>query len=99
MFHTLGRNGVNIRAIAQGSSEKNISTVIATADVRKSINILHEEFFETSYKQVNLFIKIGTGTRNQTTGAIATANELSAKSIAFAGKGSRTECSRNQLYK
>lgn len=60
MFHTLGRNGVNIRAIAQGSSEKNISTVIATADVRKSINILHEEFFETSYKQVNLFI-IGTG--------------------------------------
>ena len=60
MFSTLGRNGVNIRAIAQGSSEKNISTVIATKDVRKSINVLHEEFFETTYKQVNLFI-IGTG--------------------------------------
>ncbi len=60
MFSTMGRNGVNIRAIAQGSSEKNISTVIATKDVRKSINVLHEEFFETTYKQVNLFI-IGTG--------------------------------------
>ncbi|MGK2864043.1 MAG: bifunctional aspartate kinase/homoserine dehydrogenase I [Chitinophagaceae bacterium] len=60
MFSTMGRNGVNIRAIAQGSSEKNISTVISTKDVRKSINVLHEEFFETTYKQVNLFI-IGTG--------------------------------------
>jgi bifunctional aspartokinase / homoserine dehydrogenase 1 len=60
MFSTMGKNGVNIRAIAQGSSEKNISAVIATKDVRKSINVLHEEFFETTYKQVNLFI-IGTG--------------------------------------
>ena len=56
MFHVLGRNGVNIRAIAQGSSERNISAVIASADVRKAINVLHEEFFETTYKQVNLFI-------------------------------------------
>ena len=60
MFSAMGRNGVNIRAIAQGSSEKNISAVIATADVRKSINLLHEEFFETTYKQVNLFV-VGTG--------------------------------------
>ncbi|HMU45873.1 MAG TPA: bifunctional aspartate kinase/homoserine dehydrogenase I [Chitinophagaceae bacterium] len=60
MFGALGRNGVNIRAIAQGSSEKNISTVISTHDVRKAINVLHEEFFETTYKQVNLYI-IGTG--------------------------------------
>jgi aspartokinase/homoserine dehydrogenase 1 len=56
MFSALGRNGVNIRAIAQGSSEKNISAVIATKDVKKAINVLHEEFFETTYKQVNLFI-------------------------------------------
>jgi len=56
MFGALGRNGVNVRAIAQGSSERNISAVIATADVKKAINILHEEFFETAYKQVNLFI-------------------------------------------
>ncbi len=56
MFSALGRNGVSIRAIAQGSSERNISAVIATADVKKAINVLHEEFFETTYKQVNLFI-------------------------------------------
>ena len=56
MFSALGRNGVNIRAIAQGSSERNISVVISTADVKKAINVLHEDFFETTYKQVNLFI-------------------------------------------
>ena len=56
MFGAMGRNGVNVRAIAQGSSERNISAVIATADVKKAINILHEEFFETTYKQINLFI-------------------------------------------
>ena len=56
MFGSLGRNGVNIRAIAQGSSERNISAVIASDDVKKAINVLHEEFFETTYKQINLFI-------------------------------------------
>ncbi len=56
MFGALGRNGVNVRAIAQGSSERNISAVIAAPDVKKAINILHEEFFETTYKQLNLFI-------------------------------------------
>ncbi len=56
MFSALGKNGVNIRAIAQGSSEKNISAVITAPDVKKAINVLHEEFFETTYKQVNLFI-------------------------------------------
>ncbi|RYY90725.1 MAG: bifunctional aspartate kinase/homoserine dehydrogenase I [Chitinophagaceae bacterium] len=59
-FSELGRNGINIRAIAQGSSERNISTVIAGTDVRKAINVLHESFFETEYKQVNLFI-VGAG--------------------------------------
>jgi aspartokinase/homoserine dehydrogenase 1 len=60
MFGSLGRNGVNVRAIAQGSSERNISAVIATSDVKKTINVLHEEFFETTHKQLNLFIA-GTG--------------------------------------
>jgi bifunctional aspartokinase / homoserine dehydrogenase 1 len=60
MFGVLGRNGVNIRAIAQGSSERNISAVILQSDVRKALNVLHEEFFETSYKQINLFL-VGTG--------------------------------------
>jgi len=61
LFGALGRNGVNVRAIAQGSSERNISAVIAAGDVKKAINVLHEEFFETSYRQLNLFI---TGTGN-----------------------------------
>jgi aspartokinase/homoserine dehydrogenase 1 len=56
MFGALGRNGVNVRAIAQGSSERNISAVIAAADVKKAINVLHEEFFEATYRQLNLFI-------------------------------------------
>lgn len=60
MFGALGRNGINVRAIAQGSSEKNISAVIAFSDVRKAINVLHEAFFETTYKQLNVFIA-GTG--------------------------------------
>ena len=60
LFGALGHNGVNIRAIAQGASERNISTVIRADDVRKAINVLHEEFFEATYKQVNLFI-LGPG--------------------------------------
>lgn len=60
MFGVMGRNGINVRAIAQGSSERNISAVISTTDVKKAINVLHEEFFETTYKQVNLFVA-GTG--------------------------------------
>ncbi|MES2328094.1 MAG: bifunctional aspartate kinase/homoserine dehydrogenase I [Bacteroidota bacterium] len=60
MFGVLGRNGINVRAIAQGSSEKNISAVLSSFDVKKAINVLHEEFFETTYKQLNVFIA-GTG--------------------------------------
>ncbi len=60
MFGALGRNGINVRAIAQGSSEKNISAVLSATDVKKAINVLHEEFFETTYKQLNVFIA-GTG--------------------------------------
>ncbi|GAA4289435.1 bifunctional aspartate kinase/homoserine dehydrogenase I [Aestuariibaculum suncheonense] len=56
MFSTLGRNNINIRAIAQGASEKNISTVIAEKDVKKALNTLHEQFFESKTKQLNVFI-------------------------------------------
>lgn len=56
MFSTLGKNNVNIRAIAQGASEKNISVVIEKKDVKKALNILHEQFFEVKTKQLNLFI-------------------------------------------
>ena len=56
MFSALGRNNVNIRAIAQGSSEKNISAVINKYDAKKALNILHEQFFEEITKQLNLFV-------------------------------------------
>ncbi|MUP47493.1 bifunctional aspartate kinase/homoserine dehydrogenase I [Gramella sp. BOM4] len=56
MFSALGNNNINIRAIAQGSSERNISAVIAKKDVMKSLNTLHEQFFEVPSKEVNLFI-------------------------------------------
>ena len=56
MFSALGRNNVNIRAIAQGASEKNISAVINKRDAKKALNILHEQFFEERIKQLNLFV-------------------------------------------
>jgi len=60
MFGCLGNNAINIRAIAQGSSEKNISIVISEKDTKKAVNVLHEEFFESEIKQVHLFL-CGTG--------------------------------------
>ena len=56
MFSALGKNNINIRAIAQGASEKNISAVIDTKNVRKALNSLHEVFFTINYKKLNLFI-------------------------------------------
>lgn len=60
MFSTLGKNNINIRAIAQGASERNISAVIDKKDVKKTLNVLHERFFEVKTKQLNVFI-IGIG--------------------------------------
>ena len=60
MFSTLGKNNVNIRAIAQGASERNISVVINENDVKKALNTLHERFFEDNIKQLNLFV-MGVG--------------------------------------
>jgi aspartokinase/homoserine dehydrogenase 1 len=64
MFNTLGQNGVSIKAIAQGSSERNISVVISQSDLKKSVNILHESFFLTETRTVNLFV-IGVGNVGQ----------------------------------
>lgn len=60
MFSTLGRNNINIRAIAQGASERNISAVINKKDVKKALNSLHEVFFEDNFVQLNLFV-MGVG--------------------------------------
>ncbi len=56
MFSSLGKNNVNVRAIAQGSSEKNISAVINKKDAKKALNTLHEQFFGERIKQLNLFV-------------------------------------------
>lgn len=64
MFSALGRNNVNIRAIAQGASEKNISAVITHKDIKKALNTLHAEFFEDQTKQLNLFV-VGVGNVGQ----------------------------------
>jgi aspartokinase/homoserine dehydrogenase 1 len=61
LFNIIGKNGVNVRAIAQGASELNISWVVKTSDLRKTLNVVHEGFFLTSYKELNLFL-IGVGT-------------------------------------
>jgi bifunctional aspartokinase / homoserine dehydrogenase 1 len=60
MFGALGINGINIRAIAQGSSERNISIVIDNRNVKKALNVLHERFFASENKKLNVFV-IGTG--------------------------------------
>lgn len=91
MFSALGKNGVNIRAIAQGSSERNISTVIALSDVNKAVNVLHEAFFETTYKLVNVFIagagNVGSkllGQLNQQLEYLKSRNRLNVKIVGLA---------------
>ena len=59
-FHALGRNGINIVAIAQGSTETNISAVISSADEGKALNAIHNAFFFAQQRSVNLFL-VGTG--------------------------------------
>lgn len=61
MFEALGREGINIRAIAQGSSEKNVSAVVQTEYVNDAIRAIHQEFFGSNTKRINLFIA-GYGT-------------------------------------
>ncbi|MCL4139823.1 UNVERIFIED_CONTAM: hypothetical protein GTU68_036464 [Idotea baltica] len=60
LFSTLGRNGVNIEAIAQGSSELNISFAVKSRDEEKALNLIHDTFFHNTIKTLNLFI-VGTG--------------------------------------
>ena len=56
LFSALGANNINIRAIAQGSSERNISIVIDSINTQKALNTLHENFFEEQVKELHLFI-------------------------------------------
>lgn len=61
LFGTLGRSGISVIACAQGASETNISFVVDSAFLRKSLNVLHDSFFLSEYKVLNLFI-CGVGT-------------------------------------
>lgn len=65
MMAALGRRGVTVRAVAQGSSDRNISVIVASSEVKSAIRFIHTEFFEKSqYKDINLFIA-GYGTVGQ----------------------------------
>lgn len=61
LFGTLGRSGISVIACAQGASETNISFVVDGKFLRKSLNVIHDSFFLSEYKELNLFI-CGVGT-------------------------------------
>ena len=61
LFSTLGRNGISVLACAQGSSEHNISMIVERKFLRKSLNVIHDSFFLSEFKELNLFI-CGIGT-------------------------------------
>lgn len=56
VFGALGANGINVIAIAQGASERNISVVIDKKDEKKAVNVLHERFFSDATKKIHLFV-------------------------------------------
>ncbi len=60
LFQALGKNGINVVAIAQGSSELNISVVVPAADETKALNAIHDAFFLSDTKTVHLFV-VGVG--------------------------------------
>lgn len=60
LFQSLGKNGINVAAIAQGSSELNISVVISRLDESKALNVMHEAFFLSHTKTIHLFM-VGCG--------------------------------------
>ncbi|MCD8102935.1 MAG: bifunctional aspartate kinase/homoserine dehydrogenase I [Alistipes sp.] len=56
LFGTLGRNGINVIACAQGASETNISFVVQEKSLRKAMNVIHDSFFLSEYQVLNIFI-------------------------------------------
>ncbi|MCR4860446.1 MAG: bifunctional aspartate kinase/homoserine dehydrogenase I [Bacteroidales bacterium] len=61
LFSTLGRNGISIIALAQGATESNISFIVERRQLRKSLNVIHDNFFLSEYQELNLFV-CGIGT-------------------------------------
>ena len=56
LFNTLGRNGINVIACAQGASETNISFVIDLKNLRKALNVIHDSFFLSETQVINMFL-------------------------------------------
>mgnify|MGYP004448581335 FL=1 len=61
LFNAVGKNGINVYAIAQGASEVNISFVVKQEDLKKTLNVVHDSFFLSQYKVLHLFLA-GVGT-------------------------------------
>ncbi|SHG91388.1 bifunctional aspartate kinase/homoserine dehydrogenase I [Pedobacter caeni] len=86
LFNALGRNGVNVRAIAQGSSEYNISVIISKPDLSKAVNAVHDAFYANLKRTLHVFC-LGTGNIGKTLFAqleaqmdfLATNNDLQVK--------------------
>ncbi len=86
MFEAIGRRNITIRAIAQGSSEKNVSAVVYTKDAAEAIRAIHQEFFGSSERCINLFIA-GWGN----VGKSLTAMIFSQREAWAAGEGVRVQ--------
>lgn len=91
LFNALGRNGINVRAIAQGSSEYNISVIIGKDDLGKSLNAVHDAFYTDLKRTLNVYC-LGTGNISKTllkqikaqTQFLADKNELQVKLVGIA---------------
>ncbi len=91
LFNALGRNGINVRAIAQGSSEYNISVIINKDDLGKSLNAVHDAFYTDLKRTLNVFC-LGTGNISKTlfqqikdqTQFLAEKNDLQVKVVGIA---------------
>jgi aspartokinase/homoserine dehydrogenase 1 len=91
LFSALGKNGVNILAIAQGGSELNISLVINKENEKKALNVIHESFFLSGTKVINVFL-VGAGLIGKTllkqidrqVGVLAERNAIDIKVVGIA---------------
>ena len=92
LFGTLGRNGINVIAIAQGASETNISIVIKETQLRKALNVIHESFFLSEYQELNVFLcgigTVGAGLLEQLQGQQQKLMEQNRLKIKIVGIGS-----------
>ena len=95
LFSVLGRQGVSVRAIAQGSSELNISLVVASKDGKRAIRAIHDAFFQKGIRRARVFIaglgRVGSVLVDQIAGAEKTlrsqmALHLSVRALASSGK-------------